>query len=144
MTDQRHLTTSDLAAVPSRDSRPDSGDSSSTPQLVGEAGPAADAGDEPRSSRPQVDSFELLDRTDRESFHDRWRRIQIGFVDDPREAVEHADALVAEAMKRLAEIFAQERQSLEAQWGEGTSVSTEDLRVALQRYRAFFQRLLVV
>jgi hypothetical protein len=56
--------------------------------------------------------------------------------------VERADELVAEVIKRLADSFAQERSRLEGQWGRGDNVSTEDLRVALQRYRAFFDRLL--
>lgn len=73
-----------------------------------------------------------------------WDRIQTGFVDEPRRAVESADALVAQAMKRLAEIFASERAQLEGQWDRGDNVSTEDLRLALQRYRAFFGRLLSV
>ena len=63
-------------------------------------------------------------------------------VDEPRGAVEDADALVATVMQRLAEGFAQERERLEAQWGRGEDISTEDLRIALQRYRSFFQRLL--
>jgi sirohydrochlorin ferrochelatase len=66
--------------------------------------------------------------------------IQVRFVDEPRGAVEDADALVATVMQRLAEGFASERERLEAQRGRG--ISTEDLRVALQRYRSFFQRLL--
>ncbi len=74
----------------------------------------------------------------------RWKEIQIGFVDEPRKAVEQADGLVASAMKRLAEVFAEERAGLEKQWDRGDSVSTEDLRVALQRYRTFFDRLLSV
>ena len=75
---------------------------------------------------------------------DRWKEIQTGFVDEPRKAVEQADGLVASAMKRLAEVFAEERSKLEQQWDRGDSVSTEDLRVALQRYRTFFERLLSV
>jgi hypothetical protein len=71
-----------------------------------------------------------------------WQEIQARFVDEPREAVEDADALVAEVMRRLAETFAEERQRLEHGWHAGDQVSTEDLRVALQRYRSFFQRLL--
>ena len=47
-------------------------------------------------------------------------------------------------MKRLAEVFAEERSKLEKQWDRGDTVSTEDLRVALQRYRTFFHRLLSV
>ncbi|MBW8784707.1 MAG: hypothetical protein JF593_08710 [Novosphingobium sp.] len=74
----------------------------------------------------------------------RWDAIQAGFVDEPRRAVEEADTLVAAAMKRLAEIFANERSQLEGQWDRGDKVSTEDLRIALQRYRAFFTRLLAV
>ena len=58
--------------------------------------------------------------------------------------MESADNLVVAAMKRLAEMFAEERSKLEAQWGRGDNVSTEDLRVALQRYRSFFTRLLSV
>lgn len=73
-----------------------------------------------------------------------WEGIQAGFVDEPRRAVEDADHLVATAMKRLAEMFAEERSRLESQWDRGDDVSTEDLRVALQRYRAFFSRLLSV
>ncbi len=72
----------------------------------------------------------------------RWSDMQAGFVDEPRRAVEQADALVAEVMKRLAEGFASERATLERQWDRGDNVTTEDLRVALQRYRSFFDRLL--
>jgi hypothetical protein len=79
---------------------------------------------------------------DAEGFQGRWEEIQVRFVDEPRGAVEDADALVATVMQRLAEGFAQERERLEAQWGRGEDISTEDLRVTLQRYRAFFQRLL--
>ena len=74
----------------------------------------------------------------------RWKEVQTAFVDEPRKAVEQADGLVASAMKRLAEVFADERSKLEQQWDRGDNVSTEDLRVALQRYRAFFDRLLSV
>src|SRR5688500_11994332 len=79
-----------------------------------------------------------------EEFRHRWQDIQTGFVDEPRQALERADALVAETMKRLAEIFAHERGTLEQQWSRGGDVSTEDLRVALRRYRGFFDRLLSV
>jgi hypothetical protein len=74
----------------------------------------------------------------------RWDAIQVGFVDEPRAAVEQADALVAGTMKRLAEVFAAERSKLEGQWDQGEDVSTEDLRLALRRYRSFFGRLLSV
>lgn len=74
----------------------------------------------------------------------RWDGIQVGFVDEPRTAVQEADALVSATMKRLAEIFADERQKLEQQWGRNENISTEDLRVALRRYRSFFGRLLAI
>ena len=77
-------------------------------------------------------------------FRGKWDRIQTGFVDEPRQAVQQADELVAQAIKRLAESFAQERGRLEGQWDRGDQVSTEDLRLALQTYRSFFHRLLAI
>ena len=68
--------------------------------------------------------------------------MQGSFVDEPRKAVQEADALVAAATKRLADMFADERAKLEHEWDRGEEVSTEDLRVALRRYRTFFDRLL--
>jgi len=79
---------------------------------------------------------------DAQQFRARWNDIQAGFVDAPRSAVERADALVADTMKRMADMFSGERANLEAQWDRGNDVTTEDLRIALQRYRAFFDRLL--
>jgi hypothetical protein len=73
-----------------------------------------------------------------------WSDVQAGFVDAPREAVRKADELVATAMKQLADTFARERSNLENQWDREGDVSTEDLRVALTRYRSFFHRLLSV
>jgi hypothetical protein len=77
-----------------------------------------------------------------DEFRQRWETVQTGFVDEPRRAVEQADALVADLMQRLAGTFSEERKNLEGQWDRGDDVSTEDLRVALQRYRSFFDRLL--
>jgi hypothetical protein len=73
-----------------------------------------------------------------------WDSVQASFVDEPRQAVEAADRLVASAIKRMAEIFADEKARLEGQWDRGDDVSTEDLRQALRRYRSFFGRLLSV
>jgi hypothetical protein len=84
----------------------------------------------------------LLSEREVQDLRARWTDIQAGFVDKPRESVEGADALVATVMQRLAETFANERASLEQQWGRGDDVSTEDLRLALQHYRSFFDRLL--
>lgn len=79
---------------------------------------------------------------DADRFRSRWQEVQVAFVDEPRQAVQDADSLVAELMQQLAETFSQERTKLESQWDSGDDASTEDLRVALQRYRSFFDRLL--
>jgi hypothetical protein len=88
------------------------------------------------------DAAPLMSGEASSSFQRRWEEVQTRFVDEPRGAVEAADGLVANLMKELAEGFAQERERLEAQWDRGEDISTEDLRVALQRYRSFFHRLL--
>lgn len=77
-------------------------------------------------------------------FQSRWDAVQIGFVDDPGEAVRRADELVAQVMKSLAESFASERERIESQLGQTDSESTENMRLALRRYRSFFQRLLAL
>ena len=74
----------------------------------------------------------------------RWTDVQAMFVDEPRAAVEQADALVGDVMERLADTFTRERHALEGQWSRGEDVTTEDLRLALQRYRSFFDRLLAL
>jgi hypothetical protein len=79
-----------------------------------------------------------------DEFRTRWDRIQTGFVDEPRNAVQQADELVAQVIQRLADSFAQERSRLENQWDRGEQVNTEDLRVTLQTYRSFFHRLLAI
>lgn len=77
-------------------------------------------------------------------YRTRWSGIQTGFVDEPRRAVAEADALVSELTTRLSESFAQERRQLESRWGKAEHISTEDLRQAMRRYRAFFERLLAI
>ena len=86
----------------------------------------------------------LFSAEEAKDFRGRWDAIQVSFVDEPRRVVEQADSLVAAAMKRLAEMFATERARLEGQWDRGGNVSTEDLRLALRRYKFFFGRLLSV
>jgi hypothetical protein len=76
------------------------------------------------------------------NFRARWDQVQTSFVDEPRQAVQQADSLVANVAKRIAEQFSAERAQLEKQWDSGDNVSTEDLRQALRRYRSFFDRLL--
>jgi len=92
----------------------------------------------------QEPNMPLFASNDALDFRSRWEKIQIGFVDEPRKAVEQADELVASAIKRLADVFAAERHKLEAEWDKADNVSTEDLRVALRCYRSFFDRLLSV
>jgi hypothetical protein len=84
----------------------------------------------------------LFSESEMGDFRSQWNKLQTGFVDEPRRTVEEADKLVVAVMRRLAEGFANERSGLEKQWDRGDSVSTEDLRIALQRYRSFFDRLL--
>lgn len=90
------------------------------------------------------DATPLFPAAELDGLRNRWNEVQAAFVDEPRRAVEQADGLVASAMKRLAEVFAEERSKLEQQWDRGDNVSTEELRVALQRYRSFFHRLLAI
>jgi len=104
----------------------------STAELVGRANPVDE------SAGP------LLQPAFVEDLRRRWDGIQTGFVDEPRAAVKQADELVASAIKKLAESFADARDKLEHQWDRGDEVNTEDLRLALRKYRSFFQKLMSV
>jgi hypothetical protein len=84
----------------------------------------------------------LLNAEELSSVLSRWREVQARFVDEPRSAVQDADALVADLVQRLARMFAAERDQLESRWAGGADASTEDLRQGLLRYRSFFERLL--
>jgi hypothetical protein len=90
------------------------------------------------------DDRALFEDNELQSFRGRWEQVQNSFVDEPREAVQKADDLVSDLVERLTSGFSQARSGLEEQWKKGEEASTEDLRVALTRYRAFFQRLLKV
>jgi len=103
---------------------------------------AAPERENPVSAKPENISTPLFTESDVNDLRGRWANVQTSFVDEPRHAVEEADKLVAAVMQRLAEGFANERSTLEKQWDQGDNVSTEDLRVAMQRYRSFFDRLL--
>jgi hypothetical protein len=129
--DERHLSTADLAGARDRQR---------------EQEPAPDAMSAPRQ-RPLMEHegeplAALFLGPVAEDFRRRWDAVQIGFVDDPRQAVRSADELVAQVMKTLAETFAEQRAGIEAGVDRGEQADTENLRVALQRYRSFFQRLL--
>ena len=136
--DEEEVSTADMAAAaqqPASDAehRKDPGAPANAP--VGAGGSPGGV------ERPTASIFTDADT---QAFRSRWDAIQTAFVDDPRRAVQEADQLVAATIKRLAEVFARERTRLEQQWDRGDDVSTEDLRLALQRYRSFFARLLSI
>jgi hypothetical protein len=89
-----------------------------------------------------LDHTDLFPSEELAGYRTQWEAIQTGFVDQPRDAVAQADALVSQLVTRLTDLFTRERSTLEGQWSKGDNVSTEDLRVALTRYRSFFHRLL--
>jgi hypothetical protein len=130
-TREAELTTTELASYGITQKQPDA------PKLV--------KGEEPETLDRVAavsESMPLFSESEIGEFRSQWGKVQTGFVDEPRRTVEDADKLVAAVMQRLAEGFANERVGLEKQWDRGDNVSTEDLRVALQRYRSFFDRLL--
>jgi hypothetical protein len=86
----------------------------------------------------------VLAEEDASELRERWERLQARFVDEPQEAVREADGLVGDVFDQVTRTFASEREALEEQWNRGEEASTEDLRVAMQRYRSFFERLLAV
>ena len=94
------------------------------------------------TAAPEEEKTALFAPNEANELRSRWDSVQVGFVDEPRKTVKEADELVALTMKRLGEVFAEERRKLEQQWDRGDDVSTEDLRLALRRYRSFFSRLL--
>jgi hypothetical protein len=84
----------------------------------------------------------LLGEDELKGYGARWKSIQVRFVDDPRGTVKEADELVADLMARLSQSFSDARAALESQWEREGDASTEDLRMAMRRYRSFFMRLL--
>ena len=102
----------------------------------------------PRDTRPAEtmdDGLESLFEADEaKRFRDRWLIIQGNFVDDPTASVKQADDLVTDVIKSVTTSFSNRRLDLEKQWHGDTDVSTEDLRMAIKRYRSFFDRLLTL
>ncbi|HET8644297.1 MAG TPA: hypothetical protein VFO85_02335 [Vicinamibacteria bacterium] len=130
--DDNRPTTADLVARRRREA----GEEATQP-VRAPAGTAAAVADQPEQSP-------FFDGDEGARFRALWQEIQTAFVDDPRRAVEQADRLVAQVVERLVDVFADERSRLEGQWTQGREANTEDLRVALQRYRSFFGRLLAM
>jgi hypothetical protein len=127
-------------------------DAEGTPAAAGAAGTAdvadmadiADMAAAPGTAARdgQAPDTALGDADGQERFAARWQEIQAEFVDDPRKAVEDADALVADLIERLNQMLAREREQLDPRARAGEDISTEDLRRGLQRYRSLVQRLL--
>jgi hypothetical protein len=139
MTDRDDLTTRDLAQ-PRSTGEETAEDTALTREDSSDA-EAREPADQIDADSEATTSLLPADRSDR--FEQRWQEVQGSFVDEPRKAVEQADTLVAELMQELASGFSETRSGLEAQWdNDGGDVSTEDLRIALTRYRSFFNRLL--
>jgi hypothetical protein len=103
-----------------------------------------EAGRTPRREGNGDDAVPLFSEESERDFRAQWKEIQTGFVDEPRRAVEQADQLVARLMQHLAQSFSDQRTALENQWEKSDKVSTESLRLALRRYRSFFNRLLSI
>jgi len=95
------------------------------------------------ADQPPTDASLFAD-AERDGLRRRWDDVQAGFVDDPRDCVQKADGLVSDVVRQLISGFTEARSRLEQQWSRGEEASTEDLRVALKRYREFFDRLLAV
>jgi hypothetical protein len=135
-TSERNLSTADLLAA------------TEEPAARRSASPAQrGAADQREDARPNAEDEQLAPLFSPETstaFRNQWDSVQIGFVDDPKQAVQRADELVAQVMKSLAETFSTGRAQLEGQAQQSNEVSTENLRVALRQYRSFFQRLLTL
>jgi hypothetical protein len=149
MAAEQELTTRDLAAADAGDAagtrpEPDAAEiDGGQEDLASSSSSTATAPSTQSATAGDTDTREpLLPPDQSERFTVRWQEIQASFVDEPQQSVEQADALVADLMQRLAATFSAEREELEAQWAKGDDVSTENLRVALKRYRSFFDRLL--
>jgi hypothetical protein len=142
--DEKQLTTADMAAAAADNGPKDEAGKQSAPRPErDEPSPAAPPDGNPNTTS-MAEAVALLSIDEANDLRTRWTDVQTGFVDEPRQAVEQADRLVADTMQRLAQSFADERKQLERQWSGGRDVSTEDLRLALRRYRSFFDRLLSV
>jgi hypothetical protein len=115
-------------------------------RVVGDAETSTEVTPEPvETDSPATDTTEMLfGDGELSDLRSRWTEVQSAFVDDPRDCVQKADGLVADVVDRLTSGFASARSQLEEQWDRGEEVSTEDLRLALKRYREFFERLLAV
>ena len=110
---------------------------------AGAAGVGAGAAHHDASADGDEERAALVTRERADSYSARWDSVKGEFVDEPRRAVADADALVGELLDELQELFKQQRTQIE-QGLDADETSTEDLRLALRRYRSFFDRLLSI
>lgn len=82
-----------------------------------------------------------LHAVDVERYRTEWHTVQASFVDDPEAAVRAADKLVAQVMDTVAGQLAERRKELTSSATNGDGPRTEQLRVALRRYRSLFGQL---
>ncbi|MFY1624649.1 hypothetical protein ACN268_15795 [Micromonospora sp. WMMD735] len=112
---------------------------------VGAAGAAAAvagaAADRSTGANVPSDAATLFEADAAQGFRDRWRDVQLRFVDDPRGAAGEAQSLVEEAITALAEALAAQKEKLGG-WQGADEADTEQLRVAVRRYRDFLDRVL--
>ncbi|HEV2780553.1 MAG TPA: hypothetical protein VGX25_14275 [Actinophytocola sp.] len=141
--DQDEFRSADARSRPDEDgTRPDEAQNRPDEAEIRPAGGEVRAEEQMAPSGEGEDTVRLFRPEDVERFRSEWQQVQVRFVDDPRDAVENADHLVAEVMQTLATTFNEHKQELEGQWRQGSGVQTEELRLALRRYRAFFNQLL--
>lgn len=133
--------TADSADLQGKNEYPLSGPEQAVPAREEQHAP--EAAQVPQSVKDEAPAH-LLSADETQGLRLRWETLQVGFVDEPRRSVGEANQLVADAIGCLTESFARERRALEQQWDRRDSASTEDLRLALRRYRSFFERLLSV
>jgi hypothetical protein len=160
MTSERDFTTADLASagetsMPAAETSEQQEDSrlgpdqriggNSSRAVGGDPAPADRATNQPAASAvagTDATAAPLFPAAEADQFREQWVAVQGQFVDEPRQAVEQADHLVAELMQRLATQSSETRAELERRWDGQENISTEELRLALTQYRSFFERLL--
>ncbi|MFF5724324.1 hypothetical protein [[Kitasatospora] papulosa] len=85
----------------------------------------------------------LVPRGDQDKLSQRMQHAVTDFVESPRRAVEEAESTFDQIVSGLTEALAERKRVLRASWHEqDTEAQTEELRVALQRYRDLSEHLL--
>lgn len=120
---------------------PEDQTSATTAKKAPDKNEAAAAQKAPQNQAPVAARTRLFEDKDVNQFREQWRELQAGFVDEPRGAVREADTLVSQMMDTLTAQLAEQKRSLQ---GQSDAVDTEQLRVALQRYRSLFDQMLQV